>query len=418
MSRIFSLCTAFPCFFFLIQDAHGFVAKRQPMRSNNNNNDHHPLASVTPHPHMRATIKNETAAATVVLPPDIVHHHHPLPETTTPRHQDRIVFGTAALGKATDPFALLDAAYAQGLRRFDLARTYSGGHSERIFGAWMDDRNIARGSIDIITKGGMGHDKYGTPNRPLLTRDGLQEEVTASLQALRTDHVDMYMFHRDDLRMSVKQFVLWGNDLVRCGQAKTWGVSNWSFERFRDAYELAMTLGLEPPRANSPQFSLAIPRCEVWPTTQSISGPQYVEQIQWYEERNIELLCWEVLAKGFMAKPTLWNEQSVDPSSLYAPVEIGSDAWRLQRIQRAYCYDQNYYCRRLAVQLARQRGLTLSQIAILYILSMGKNIHVIFGSNSLNHMEDVLSLPMRDLDDAAKLLLSSVSTTASHHPLA
>lgn len=127
----------------------------------------------------------------------------------------------------------------------------------------------------------MGQDKYGSPHRPILTQKVLQAEVTASLDALRTTYVDMYMFHRDDVRLDVKQFVLWGDELVRCGIAKQWGVSNWSFERFRQAYMFAMENGLEPPRANSPQFSLAVPKCEVWPTTQSISGPQCVTQIEW-----------------------------------------------------------------------------------------------------------------------------------------
>ena len=78
------------------------------------------------------------------------------------------------------------------------------------------------------------------------------------------------------------------------------GVSSWSFWRFCEAYEFASENGLEPPRANLPQFSLAVSKCEVCPTTQSFSGPQYAKQTEWYEEDNIELLCWEVLAKGFM----------------------------------------------------------------------------------------------------------------------
>jgi len=200
---------------------------------------------------------------------------------------------------------------------------------------------------------------------------------------------------------------------VLSGKTIRWGLSNWSFHRFRQAYEFATENGLEPPCANSPQFSLAVPRCEVWPTTQSISGPQYEKQIQWYEDNNIELSCWEVLAKGFMAKPHLWSEDTVDPCSFDAPVEIGSDEWRLQRIQKAYCYDMNYRRRRLAMRLAGQLGYKLSQIATLYALSRGKNICVIFGSNNLEHLDDMVGLRDCHLDDQAKLRLSSL-TVSSH----
>jgi len=319
----------------------------------------------------------------------------------------RIVFGTAALGKADNPFELLDAAYEKGFHRFDLARTYGGGLSEQIFGDWMQDRGVDRNSVSIITKGGMGQDKYGNPERPLLTREGLQEEIKVSLDALKTDWVEMYMFHRDDPRLHVSKFVVWANELVQAGKTKEWGVSNWSFERFQDAYEYAVSNNLEPPRANSPQFSLAVPKCDVWPTTYSISGPQYKEQIEWYNQHNVELLCWEVLAKGFMAKPRLWSKEDVDSSTFYKPTELGSDEWRLQRIQRAYCYDMNYRRRHVATEVAKKHGCKLSQVVVSFILGMGKNISVIFGSNNLNHLEDMVGLTeCQLLDEEAKMRLS------------
>ena len=175
----------------------------------------------------------------------------------------RIVYGTAALSKAEDPFAMLDAAYEKGVRRFDLARTYGMGESEQIFGKWLVSRNIERKEIDLITKGGIGMDRYGDPDRPLLTMELLKEEVDVSLRTLRVDDVDLYMFHRDDARISAGDFVEWINEIVETRKIKRWGVSNWSFERFRAAHKYAIENGLEPPTANSPQYSLAAPACDV-----------------------------------------------------------------------------------------------------------------------------------------------------------
>jgi aryl-alcohol dehydrogenase-like predicted oxidoreductase len=53
---------------------------------------------------------------------------------------DRIVFGTAAISAAKNPFKVLDAAYEKGVRRFDLARTYGQGKSEIVFGEWLESR--------------------------------------------------------------------------------------------------------------------------------------------------------------------------------------------------------------------------------------------------------------------------------------
>mmetsp|Transcript_21090 Transcript_21090/g.32049 ORF Transcript_21090/g.32049 Transcript_21090/m.32049 type:complete len:236 (-) Transcript_21090:23-730(-) len=175
----------------------------------------------------------------------------------------RIVFGTAALSKADDPHGMLDDAFNKGVSRFDLARTYGMGASERIFGECLVSRNIDRRDIDLITKGGIGMDVYGDPDRPLLTKDDLMSEVDDSLSTLNVEDVDLYMFHRDDARFGVDKFVDWINAIVKIGKVKRWGVSNWSFERFQAAYEYATENGLVPPSANSPQFSLAAPcmRC-------------------------------------------------------------------------------------------------------------------------------------------------------------
>lgn len=325
---------------------------------------------------------------------------------------NRVVFGTAALSKAANPFELLDSAYEKGLRRFDLARTYGAGESERIFGEWMESRNIHRNSLNIITKGGMGKDKYGSPYRPLLTREQLHQEVNLSLEYIKVDYVDMYMYHRDDPRIKAETFVDWANEIVKGGKTKEWGVSNWSFDRFKEAYTYAVLNGLVPPTSNSPQFSLAVPRCEVWPTTHSISG-DCEEQISWYAEHEIELLCWEVLAKGFMAKEHLWKEDEIDPTTFYSPVEEGSDEWRNQRIQRAYCHEENYRRRDVAVKLARKCGFKLSQVATLYPLTVGKHISVIFGTCKKANVEDMVHLENMSLDEEAMFQLTGKETRKS-----
>ncbi len=238
----------------------------------------------------------------------------------------------------------------------------------------------------------MGDDKYGDPNRPRLERETLMSELEASLEALKVDDVDMYMYHRDDPRMPVSQFVLWANEIVDSGKTSAWGCSNWSFERFQEAHNFAVENDLKPPTANSPQLSLAKPACEIWPTTFSVAGEEHEEQIQWYNENGVELVCWEVLAKGFMAVPDLWCEQTVDTSFFEKEVEIGTDEWRLQRIQKAYCHEENYRRRRNALKVAEEHELSLAQIAALYAISVSPNVSIIIGFLEAGQIDDVKDL--------------------------
>ncbi len=108
-----------------------------------------------------------------------------------------------------------------------------------------------------------------------------------------------------------------------------------------------------------------------------------------------------VLAKGFMAKEDLWTKEEVDPSTFDLEFERGSDEWRLQCIQKAYCNEENYRRRDLAIQLAKKSNLKLAQIAMLYPLTKGKHISVIFGSSKPHHIDDMVALQHFHIDQTA-----------------
>ena len=64
---------------------------------------------------------------------------------------------------------------------------------------------------------------------------------------------------------------------------------------------------------------------------------------------------WESLAKGFMAVPDLWQEESLDKDFLNgSDVKLGSSDWRLQRMQRAYCTRDNYERGKLTSVIAKK----------------------------------------------------------------
>ena len=96
-----------------------------------------------------------------------------------------------------------------------------------------------------------------------------------------------------------------------------------------------------------------------------------------------------MLAKGFAANNDLWSEDEVDPSSFDSPVVKGSDEWRLQRIQKAYCNPENYRRRHLAAKLAEKSNTKQDQIETLYSSSKGKNISIMFGLSKPNYVGDI-----------------------------
>ena len=119
---------------------------------------------------------------------------------------------------------------------------------------------------------------------------------------------------------------------------------------------------------------------------------------------------WEALAKGFMAVPTLWRRHELDFSTFHGPdAEMGTDLWRLQRIQRAYCTPGNYVRRDIALKLAKDSGLTLAQIALLYSLGKGDHVSVLVGADRCSHLDEMASIRQYALDQEAIDCLTAAS---------
>ena len=115
----------------------------------------------------------------------------------------RIVQGCIMLNrdKQKDGFELLDAAFEAGITAYDTAQIYAGGEADRMLGLWMEERSN-RDEIVVI---GKGAHLNGDRNR--VTPFDIASDMADSLARLRTDYIDLYLLHRDDLSVPVGPLV-------------------------------------------------------------------------------------------------------------------------------------------------------------------------------------------------------------------
>lgn len=192
------------------------------------------------------------------------------------------------------------------------------------------------------------------------------------------------------------------NELKQDGYIKRWGVSNWSHRRIKIACTYANSTDQAKPTASSPQLSLAVPKGMVWPSTESLSCPSKVDELSWYQSEGIEIMGWEALAKGFMAVPSLWEEDTLDKDFLNGPdAEVGSNEWRTQRTHRAYCTPENYERRKITLMLAKESGLSLAQVSLLYSLQKGDHVSVLVGAECVKHLDEMTGIREWSLDNEA-----------------
>jgi aryl-alcohol dehydrogenase-like predicted oxidoreductase len=278
----------------------------------------------------------------------------------------RLVQGTVMINSAELEwsFALLDEIFALGCTTFDTAHGYGQGDCERTVGRWVNERGL-REQVVIIGKGA-----HHNQDRQRVTPFDITADIYDSLARFKFDHIDLYLLHRDDPGVPVGPIVEVLNEHLAAGRIHVFGGSNWTPERIQAANEYAAAHGLVPFAASSPNFSLAEQVREPWPNCISISGPQGEAVRAWYGQNEMPLFTWSSLAGGFFSGR--FTRDNLDSFETYLD----------KLCVESYCYEDNFKRLERARQLAEEKGLTLPQVALAYVLSQPLNIFALVGCQS------------------------------------
>jgi len=255
---------------------------------------------------------------------------------------------------------LLDAALRQGISAFDLAYVYGGGGTERAVGRWLKERDN-REQVYIATKGAHP-DQHG----PKVNPKAIDADLRESLSRLQTDYVDAYLLHRDDLNVPVGPIVEALNEHLAAGRVRAFGGSNWTHERIREANAYARARGLVPFTISSPYFGLCEQVDNPWgPGCVSISGAAQQAARDYYLEENMPILAYSSLGRGMLSgRVTRENYQDLlDQAAL-----------------TAYAHEVNFLRLDRARQLAADKGVSVPQLALAYILAQPLMVCPIVGA--------------------------------------
>ena len=276
-----------------------------------------------------------------------------------------IVFGTATpkmfaafrsvYGEAPDfdarlqaAFQLLDDMYAEGVNCFDCSDHYG----EEPLGEWLEARGL-HDKVVILTKGAH-HNRW----RKRVTDFDILHDAHNSLAKLKTNHLDIYMLHRDDPTVPVGPIVEVLSRLYDEGKIGAFGGSNWTVERTEEANDYALKHGLQPFTVASPNFGLADQLGDPWGGgCVTISGPANKPDREWYARNHIPVFAYSTMARGFFSG----RLESAHPEKAG---EVLDEAG-----MKGYCYPQNFERLRRCEILAKEKGMSVAQIAMAWIFN-------------------------------------------------
>lgn len=142
-----------------------------------------------------------------------------------------------------DPYersrAITHYAFDHGITHFDLANNYGPpyGSAEETMGRLMtDDFRPYRDELFIATKA--GYDMWEGPYGSWGSRKHLMASLDQSLKRMNLDYVDLFYSHRYDPNTPLEETLQAMADIVHSGKALYLGISRWPLEalRFADKY--------------------------------------------------------------------------------------------------------------------------------------------------------------------------------------
>jgi predicted dehydrogenase/aryl-alcohol dehydrogenase-like predicted oxidoreductase len=249
----------------------------------------------------------------------------------------RLVMGVDNQRDLTHAAVMFDDFVEQGGNCFDTAWLYGLGRHEELFGRWVENRGI-RDQVVIIGKG--CHTPHCDP-------ESLHRQLAESLDRQRTDHLDLYLMHRDNVAIPVGEFVDAMEEELTAGRVRAYGVSNWTLDRVTEATEYADKHGRAGFAALSNHFSLAEAYAVPWDGCVHVTDPA---SRSWLRAHDLPLLPWSSQARGFFtgrARP----EDRTD-----------------SELVRCYYSDDNFARLARAEELAASLGVPATAVALAYVL--------------------------------------------------
>ena len=262
---------------------------------------------------------------------------------------------------------ILRAAFDAGMTHFDLANNYGPpyGEAERNFGKHLAaDFRPYRDELIISTKA--GYDMWPGPYGNFGSRKYLIASLDQSLMRMGLDYVDIFYHHRPDPDTPLEETMGALHSIVASGKALYVGLSNYYDPAVaKKAMAILKDMGT-PCLIHQPRYSLLDRRIES-------------EMLALYEEEGVGCICYSPLEGGILTGKYA--------DGIPADSRIGHDP---RYLNAGHLTERRQATVAALSKLAKERGQSLSQMALSYVLSKEAVTSAVIGASRPSQLEENL----------------------------
>ncbi len=262
--------------------------------------------------------------------------------------------------------SIIHRAFDAGITHFDLANNYGPppGSAEENFGKILaHDLKIYRDELIISTKA--GYYMWPGPYGDFGSRKYLISSLDQSLKRMGLDYVDIFYSHRPDPHTPMEETMMALDQVVRQGKALYVGVSSYSPEQTSQAADILGQLGT-PCLIHQPRYSML---------------DRWVEDglLDTLETLGIGSIAFSPLAQGVLTDRYLQgipnDSRAGKPTGFLQPDQVTRE--KLEIVNKLN-------------GIAHERGQSLAQMAIAWLLKDHRVTSVLIGASSVEQLNDNL----------------------------
>jgi aryl-alcohol dehydrogenase-like predicted oxidoreductase len=285
-----------------------------------------------------------------------------------PLSVSRLCLGAMHMGdktSAADSERMLDRFVEAGGTFVDTADVYGDGESERTLAPWIARR---RDEVVIATK--VRHGVSDPPGKGLAP-ERVRAACDASLRRLGVDVIDLYQVHAPDPDVPLEETLEALDGLVRAGKVRALGASNFP------AWLLAWAVALQDREGWSPFVSLQ-------PQYSLVERSAELDLLPFCRAAGLGVIPWGPLGAGFLTGRYRRGEEPPEGSRMAG----AGDDWEEAPHRRAI--ERNFRVVDAAEAIAAERGVTVPQVAIAWLLGVEGVTAPILGPRTTEQLEGIL----------------------------
>ena len=273
------------------------------------------------------------------------------------------VFGYSADKQNSE--AVLSFYADNGGNFIDTADMYSqwapghiGGESETIIGDWMAKRGNRQKMI-IATK----VSKLDT--RPGLKAANIKAACDESLKRLKSDYIDLYYAHQDDLDTPIEESLGAFDELIKAGKVRYIAASNFTPERLQESLNISKANGLSSYIASQDQYNLLDREYEkgLMPTI---------------EKNGLSQIPFYGLARGFL-------------TGKYRP-GVSVESVRASGVASNYANERGWNLLSKLDQIAKEKKTTVAAISLAWLRAQPTVATPIASATKLEQIKEIMPI--------------------------